>query len=184
MTDMGDVTFTLHVDGNRDERLRRLASGTLAITPRLRFTRVFYSLLGAVFIVLGVPMSFLEGTGPGIVLIAAGIFLIGWCGSRRAWVRRFAAVYGRSRFITEPTTYVLTPTGMRSSSDTGEGWWAWQRVAEVREHEDGLLVVFDGRFQLIDLPPSAFAAADRDSVARHAAQWIAVASADSPAGAS
>lgn len=183
MADTGDATFTLHVDGDRDERLRRLATGTLALSRRARIGRAFFSVSGAAFIAFALATGVDEPLA-GVVLAALGVFLIVRCGSRRAAIARLAACYGRSRFVIEPTTYVLASTGLRATSDTFEGWWTWQRVAEVRDHEDGLLLVFDGRTSMMDLPPSAFVAVDRHAVARHTADWITQAATASPVAAS
>lgn len=176
MTDTADVTFTLRVEGDRDERLRRLAGGTLAIAPKARLARAIFVLSGGVFVLVGLA-SLVDQPVVGVPLLAAGIYLIAHCGTRRATIRRLIACYGRSRFAAEPTTYVLTSTGLRCSSDTVDATWAWQRLAEVREHEGGLLLVFDGELAVIDLPPAAFVTAERSFVERHVAQWIATAAA-------
>jgi hypothetical protein len=183
MTGTGDATFTLHVDGDRDERLRRLASGILSLSPNGRIVRAFFSLSGAVFVAVALAIG---GDKPiaGVVLAALGAFLIVRCGSRRAAIAQLAARYGHSRFGTEPTTCVLTSTGVRTNSATFEGWWSWHRVAEVRDHEDGLLLAFDDRLWVMDLPPSAFVTVDRHAVARHIAHWITDAATAAPAGAS
>lgn len=177
MTDTADVTFTLRVEGDRDERLRRLASGILTITPKVRLVRVVFVLSGGVFVLVGLA-ALVDQPAMGIVLVPSGIYLITHCGTRRAAIRRLVACYGRSRFAAEPTTCVLTSTGLRCTSDTSDATWAWQRVAEVREHEDGLLLVFDGNLAVVDLPPSAFVDAEPSSVARHVAHWIATAGAE------
>ena len=145
--------------------------------------RAFFSVAGAAFVAFGVAIS---GDKPiaGVVTAAAGVFLVLKCGSRRAVIAQLAARYGRSRFITDPATYQVTSTGVRSTSETSETWWSWRRVAEVRDHEDGLLIVFEGQSWLIDLPPSAFVTVDRSSVARYITESIAAASTASPAAAS
>lgn len=67
---------------------------------------------------------------------------------------------------------------MHTEGDGYEAQWAWSHLAEVREHDGGLILIFDGGISVIDIPPSAFTQVDKDTVGRHVSGWIAAARAD------
>jgi hypothetical protein len=177
MSDAGYIELTLRVEGDRDELLRRLSSGLLAVQPRAALGRALASLVGLMAVAIGVTCIIL---GPdnefcyslGLFEVAVGVFLMVEYGRREPAARRIAAVYRRSRFTTEPSTVVAAPSGLRVTSDHCAASWTWQCVTEVREHRGGLLLVFDGALNVADLPPSAFTEIDRAVVARHITEWI------------
>jgi hypothetical protein len=177
MSGTGDQAFALRVEGDRAEVLRRAASAVLSITPgAVRNLRIF-AVLGLVFVALGVA-TFPASPVGALFVMAPGLFLVVKCGNRRAAVARIAACYGRSRFAGEAATYLADPGGLRVEADGYAASWSWERLAEVRDHDGGLMLVFDGKAMVIDLAPSAFTSVDKAIVAERVGDWIARARSD------
>lgn len=172
MSGPGDLAFALRVEGDRAELLRRGASAVLIIRPgAVRNIRIM-ALEGFALVALGVA-TFAASPVVGLCFIVPGLFVVVKFGNRRAAVARLAACYGRSRFAGEAATYLADPGGLRVEADGYAASWSWERLAEVRDHDGGLMLVFDGKVTVIDLPPSAFTNVDKAIVAERVGDWIA-----------